>query len=240
MRKEVLVKFYQSYKLYIFSAVAAISSLILIIFVIYPQTSKLLSNQRLDKDVSQKSKFLEAKAQALESYDPEDLSLKVRNVLGSYPVDKDLVAAVSLLQNFTAQSGFSIISLSVGGGSGKGASQSYSVKLDILGPKALLPGMIKGIEDSNRLMRVSSIEETAGRDSGSTTVSLAVDILYSSVPGEFGSIDSPLPELSDKDQEILARLASTSTNTSIGTAPISGQPTTPSELPPRGKANPFE
>jgi len=113
IKKEQALKFYLSYKEYVFSAVVVLSSLILIIFVIYPQTSKLLSNRKVEEDVNQRSKFLEAKAQTLESYDQEDLNLKVGKVLSAYPVDKDLVAAVSLLQNFIAQSGFSIISLEI-------------------------------------------------------------------------------------------------------------------------------
>lgn len=233
MKKEQALKFYLSYKLYIFSAIVALSNLILITFVIFPQTGKLLSNQKAEQDISQKSKFLEAKAQALERYDPEDLNLKVKNTLNSYPVDKDLVAAVNLFQNFTAQSGFSIAALSIGGGSTKDGAQSYIIKLDILGPKDLLPSMLTSIENSTRLMRVSSIGTSVGRDPNSATISLTVDVLYSSAPGGFGSVESTLPELSQKDEEVLAKLAAVSSTTNV-------QPQTPGALPPRGKANPFE
>lgn len=234
IKKDQVLKFYLSYKLYIFSAVVTISNLILIIFVIFPQTSKLLSNQKAEQDINQKSKFLEAKAQVLESYVSEDLNLKVNNVLTSYPVDKDFVAAVGLLQNFTAQSGYSIISLTVGGGTVKEGAQSYTVKLDLLGPKAFLPVMLTNIENSTRLMRVSSVETAVGRDPDQATISLKVDILYSNAPGGFGSVESTLPELSEKDQQVLARLARASSATTLAELGV------PSELPARGKANPFE
>lgn len=237
IKKEQALKFYLNYKEYVFSVVVVLSSLILIIFVIYPQTSKLISNRQVEEDINQRSKFLEAKAQALESYDQEDLKLKVGKVLSAYPVDKDLVAAVSLLQDFITQSGFSIISISIESGSIKAGTQSFSIKLEILGAKASLPVILTGIENSTRLMRVSSIETTSGRDPVSATASLTVDFLYSSAPEGFGSVDSPIPELSQKDEEVLTKLVAVGGGT---TPVVQPEIPLPSELPPRGKANPFE
>jgi len=53
----------------------------------------------------------------------------------------------------------------------------------------------------------------------------------SSAPSEFGSVDSPLPELSEKDEEVITKLAKG------GTALPAPQVTV---LGPRGKENPFE
>lgn len=239
MNKEFLKKFYRSYKLYIFSLVTVLSSLILIVFAIYPQVNKLLSNKQVQEEVYKKSKFLEAKALVLESYDTEDLNIKLRNVLNSYPVDKDLLSAVSLLQNLVSESGFSIIGLSIGSGLGKEANaQSYSIKLDLLGPVTALPIILSKIENSSRLMRVSSLETVIGADLAATAISLQVNILYSSAPGGFGTIDSPIPELSQRDEEVLAKLARVSEVTSQFPGP-SVSPSS-SQLGPRGKENPFE
>lgn len=231
MKKEGLLKFYLHYRLYIFPAVAVVSSLILIIFVIYPQAVKLLTNQKLEQDLSKKGAFLEEKAQALESYDTADLSEKIKYVLSSYPTDKDFANAVGVLQNLMAQAGFNIVSLSLGGSSGKEAKlQSYSVKLDLLGPLRFLPVLLSNIEGSPRLMRVSGIETTVGKDEASATITLNIEVLYSEAPSGFGTVDSPLTQLSQKDEEVLAALASSGVSQLEATAAAA----------PRGKSNPFE
>lgn len=233
MNKAEVSKFYQNYRLYIFPVIVGLSSLILIIFVIYPQTVKLITSQKVQTETISKAGFLATKVQALESYDSTDLKLKEELALNSYPADKDFVSALSLLQNLTAQSGFNTISIALGSDAYKGSNaKSYNIKLDILGPSALLPILLSNIESSTRLMRVSSVETSVGKDQ-IATISLNVDVLFSSAPAGFGSVDSPLPSLSQEDEEVIAKLARTRT-------PVAPQQTTVGPLGPRGKANPFE
>lgn len=232
MKKEEIKKFYLNYRLYIFPAVVVFSSLILIIFVIYPQIISLLANQTIEKNTLNKSKFLEAKAQTLESYDLEDLSKKVNFALGSYPTDRDSIYALGILQRLVAKLGFNVITIALGAGGTKDAStQSYNFKLEVLGPIAQLSALLNTIENSPRLMRVSGVEVSGATTTQGIRVSLGVEILYAAAPTGFGSIDSPLPDLSEKDEEVIAKL------TSIGITP---QTPELSLLGPRGKANPFE
>lgn len=234
MKKEELLKLYQSYRLYIFPAIIGLSSLILIVFIIYPQMAKLISNQKVEEEFTIKSNFLEAKAQTLGSYDPADLERKVNIAVGSYPVDKDFISAVSLLQSIVTEAGFNISSISLGSGLAKSTgSQSYSIKLDLTGQNSLLPTLLNKIENSSRVMKVGSVETVIAKDGNAATVALSVDVLYSSAPSSFGSVESPLPELSAQEEEVIAKLATVDNNgvnfeQSIG------------ELGPRGKANPFE
>src|SRR3989338_8423415 len=139
MKKAEILKFYLNYRLYLFPAIVALSSLILIILVIYPVAVKLITNSKVEGEILSKSKFLETKAQALDSLDQVDLDRKVNFALGSLPTDNDFVS-------------------------------------------------------------------------------------------DFGSVDSPLPGLSEKDDEVIAKLAKGDTAAST--------PTT--QLGPRGKENPFE
>ncbi len=233
MKKEEILKFYLNYRLFLYPVVTAISSLILIVLVIYPQTMKLLSNQEAQQQISQRSNFLEAKALALENYNQDDLNSKVNLSLTAYPTDKDFANVVGILQNLIAQSGFNITSLSFGGGSSKDTIvQSYNVKLDLVGPLKFFHILLNNIEHSPRLIKVSGIETSAGRDPNSTNVTVNLEVLYSAAINNLGSIDSPLPELSEKDQEVLAALKSA----------VSSLPQTPATAAasPRGKLNPFE
>lgn len=228
MKKESIAKFYSNYKLYIFPLVVILSSLILIFFIILPQTLKLIGNQRAENDLILSSKFLEAKAQTLESFNEEDLSSKVDFALNAYPAERDFNSALAILQHITSSSGFVIVNLSLGGVASSTSSQSYNVKIEVSGPKPLFPLLLSNIDGAQRLMKVSNIE-TSSKDAQALDASIGVEVLYSPVPNDLGTIDSPLPEVSSKEEEILARLATANETVSQ-----------PSITSPRGKANPFE
>src|SRR3989344_3830716 len=110
-----LGKLYLTYRLYIFPIIVGISSLILIIIVIYPQTISLITNQSVASEVFNKSKFLDTKVSALESYDEVDLANKVDIALEFYPTEKDIIPVFAILQNVATQKGFIINTMSLGG-----------------------------------------------------------------------------------------------------------------------------
>lgn len=229
MKKENLSKFYQKYRLYIFPAVVTLASLFLIIFAIIPQTFKLISNQKDEGDLRNKSQFLESKVEALESYDALDLSNKLQFALNAYPGSTDFGLVIGLLQQITVRSGFILTTISLGSVSANlNGSQSYELKMELAGVKPNLPILLNNLESSTRLIRVGSIDVSTRASEGKITVNLVVQVLYSAVPKTFGDTDSPLPEISQKDQELLTRLARTGVTQSSSVST------------PRGKANPFE
>lgn len=204
-----------------------LSCLILIILVIYPQVASLISNQKTKGEIINRSKFLEVKAQQLESFDTAQLNQQLESALAAYPNSKDFVNVFGLVQNLTIKSGFTLTSISLGALQKNTANtQSYAIKIEVLGSLNLLPILLNNLESSPRLMRVVGIN--------TAPVSLELDVLYSSAPLEFGSTDSSLPQLSEQDEQVIAKLAregsvtSTSVTTPVGL------------LGPRGKANPFE
>ena len=233
MRKEEIVKFYLAYRLYIFPVIVTLASLILIIFVIYPQIVALFTNQKNVSDLISRSKNLEVKAQELDSIDQQDLSKKVEYALSSYPDNPDFGNVIGLIQNITNKSGFVATSIVIGINGNKGSNaQNYNIRLDVTGPKSLLNILFTNIERSTRLIRISSIEVANSQDQQTVNASLGLDILYSPVPNSFGNIDSPLPKLTDADEQLLSILAKNTTpNLSTATNVI---------LPQRGKSNPFE
>lgn len=227
-------KLYLTYRLYIFPTIVGISSLILIIFVVYPQTASLISNQTVASEVFNKSQFLDTKVSALESYDEVDLANKVNIALGFYPTEKDIIPVFAILQSVVSQKGFIVNSMSLGGSVAQSSkSQSFGIKLEAIGPKQLLTSLLMGIESSKRLMRVNSVDVISEGNSGGVGVAIEVEVLYSASPKDLGSIDSPIPELSGKDQEVLSKLAV------LNKVNISQQSASASSGL-KGKANPFE
>lgn len=235
MKKEDLVKFYAKYRSQIFPAIVAISSLFLIVFVIYPQTVKLINNQKAIGEITNKSKLIENKVVALESYDETDLSRKVEFAMATLPVEKDIINILGLLQGLTSESGFSIDSISFGNAPGKpGDSESLEVKLEITGTRAIFQTLLNNFENAPRLVRINSIGISSNQTSQAFNASLAVEVLYSKLPQNFGTTDSPLPEFSQKDEELITKLASL-TRVGVLAPGSSAEPSSP-----RGKSNPFE
>ncbi len=235
MKKADILKFYQSYRLFIFPTVVALSSLCLILFVIYPQTAKLISHQEDANALFAKSKILATKAAVLESINPEDLSQKVSYALLSLPEDKDYGNTLDLLQQLIAQSGFNIASISFGSSSKVGNADGFGVKLEVKGVKILLQSLLNNLENSSRLIRINSIDIASSQGAQAIDVSLAVEILYAQLPQSFGAADAPLPQISQAEDELLATIARTTTMvTAVTTSETGGV------FSPRGKVNPFE
>lgn len=228
MRKEEILKFYQRYQMYIFPALVSLSALFLIIFAIYPQTAKLISNQATAADLTQKTKFLDQKVSALESIDEEDLSRKVSSALRVYPTAKDLSSIFGLLQQIVLQSGFTPSSMTVGGSNKVANSESFLVRLEVKGYRDLIPSLLNNLENSKRLIKIDRIDLST-QSSQIITVNLVVQVFYAQAPNTFGSTDSPLPEITDKEEALLVSLARY--------VPISETAETASS---KGKSNPFE
>ncbi|MBI2018659.1 hypothetical protein HYS96_03025 [Candidatus Daviesbacteria bacterium] len=234
MKKEDILKFYSKYRLFVFPAVVALSSLLLIVWVILPQTIKLLTNQATRNDLLHKSQFLEVKAQTLETLDQGDLSKKVEYALNAYPSGKDFGNVLGIIQRITTHTGFSIVSFNVGGSKGSG-DQNYSISLQLIGSRQLISTLLNSLEKAPRLMKVDSIEVSQATGIQGAEVNLGLSVLFSPLPQNFGTVDSPLPELSQNEEELLVRLAGAQEGVGI----TRGEGEIPLTTP-RGKANPFE
>lgn len=237
MTKEELIKFYSINRAKIFPVAVALASLFLIIFIIYPQGVKLIDNQNVLKDLNVKSEFLETKVVALERYKGEDLSRKLGIILDTLPADKDFGNVLGLLQQLTERFGFITNSISFNNSTNKvGNVSQFGVKLNTKGSKVMFQTLLDNLEGSPRLIRISSIELSSKQDPQVFDSSLILEALYAGLPKDFGGIDSPLPELNQKDEEIILKLeelkrielASSISSTSSGVES------------PRGKSNPFE
>ncbi len=229
--KQDLIKFYTKYNLYIFPAAVALSSIFIILFIIYPQVIKLVDNQSVIEGLMNKSKLLENKVSALESYDSTDLSRKLEFALVTLPGEKDFGSVVGLLQKLTLELGFGISSISFGNTAGQlGNANSFEVKMELRGSRILLQALLDNLENSPRLVRIKSIDISSNQAIEALNIALAIEVLYSPLPKDFGSPDSPVPLLSQKDEELIARIMQEAETAGFTETPLTS----------RGKSNPFE
>ncbi len=212
----------------IFPVAVALSCLILIVFVMIPQLTKFLKNSQVEASFKTKSDFLDTKVEALESLDEKDLQKKARDAVISFPQEKDFVTLIILLQKITSENGFNMTSL-LFGGARFSKDPSYGILIEVAGPKSIFARLLNSIETSHRLMRIDRIEISSGKSGDVISANLSISALFAPIPGNLGSVDSPLPPISKGEEELMARLSK-------------GQevPLTAVELSPTGKSNPFE
>lgn len=232
MKKEVFARFYLKYKFIIFPMTVALSSLFLIIFAIYPQTARLINNQTAAVELLNRSKLLETKVAALESYDIEGLTRKVGSAMTVFPADKDFGNILGLLNQSTAGTGFTISAVTLGSSGNKlGNSDSFEIKLDVSGSRGMFPVFLSNLENSSRLIRINTIDVSSKQASESIEAVLIVAVLYSMPPQNFGTPDSPLPAFSREEEELMAALPEVRST---------AQASASAETPSRGRSNPFE
>lgn len=234
MEKVGFLKFYHQYKIILFPILVAISSFILIFFVIYPQLSKLISNNNKLSEINQKVSALGVKAEALNQVNQNEIKGNLDLALSALPLDKDYSNAISSVQALASQLGFNVISVDVIASTVNTTGPTYpgfSLRAEIVGPADLLNKLLIDIENSFRVMKVSSLEVNPSRSGEVVTALVTVNVFYSPPPKTLGEIATPLPEFSKRDQELISTLA----RSSEGVAGTSGTLGVP-----RGKSNPFE
>lgn len=231
MKKEELLNLYKRYRIYLYPILVIVAGLILIGLVILPQTLRLISNNKVEDELTNRFKSLEVKADELKNVSLQDLSTEVSTALNAFPSEKDYGNAIGILQNVTVQNGFTILGL-VLNDSSEGNSkigQNYIIRIEILGQRSKLRTLLDQIETSQRIMKLQSMDITTGRDSDTINATLAINIYYSPIPKSFGSIDAPLPKLSQEEEALLQELSRSSVG--LGTGSL---------YTPNGKSNPFE
>ncbi|MDO8619040.1 MAG: hypothetical protein Q7R49_03815 [Candidatus Daviesbacteria bacterium] len=225
-------EFYQKNRIIIFPVLVALSSLILIILVIYPQISILTSNNASLNETVKKSAFLEVKAAELQSLDETQLQHDVKVTLNALPSDRDYLDTMTIIQNLLGESGFTLQSLQfIPGDSTTNSRPSFTIRLEISGSRVSLNQFLTNVESTYRPMRVASLETSSQKqDSNLVSAVVAVNAFYAPLPSTLGSIDAPLPTLSDQDQQLVATLAKFVPQTNTIATSVSS---------PRGKSDPF-
>lgn len=233
MSKEGLKEFYQKNRGLIFPVLVGLASLLLIFLVLIPQIGNLISNNSSLTQVQEKSRFLEVKASELQNVDEVQLQKDLNISLNALPSNKDYLEVINLIQALLPQSGFSLNSLQFGQDTNQSAKPAFTVKMELSGSRSSLNVLLTNFESTYRPMRIASIEtNTKEQNSAFISAVILLNIFYSPLPTTLGSVETPLPKLTDKDQELINNLAKVITPVS-STGPVSGNV----QL---GKSDPFQ
>lgn len=238
MNKEVIGKLYFKYRFYIFPAVSALCCLILIIFVIYPQVTQVIKSFDDLQQKENKLHVLKVKTADLEELNEAELTQKLNAMLVVLPEDKDYPSLIGVLRSLTSRFGVLLSSLQIGKVSSPAKAETgsaFAVTLEFSGSKALVSRLITALESSNRIMKIRSMDLSFNKTTDAINASFMLDVFFAPIPTNIGSYETPLPKLTQKDQEMIASLTR-DINKPVSLPISSSSATTVT----RGKINPFE
>lgn len=213
------------YKVFIYPLVVGIASLIIIIFVITPQLLGFLTGRDELKQKKDRINILAVKAKELENFDQQEYTNELLNAFYYLPSSKDFGNIIGVFRELTASAGMSLTSLHPSTGS---QTDAYTVRAEVVGPATSLGDLIEKIESSPRVMKLESVD-TSTSTSGLLNATLTVFVYYAPPPQSLGSVDSPLPVLTEANLALLRSLSLPAGQSSGETIVI-----------PSGKSNPFE
>jgi len=238
MKKEKLQLFYAKYKLLIYPVCVTLVSILVIVFVIYPQIRGYFTGVEDKKRINERLIKLETKAKELEVIPGDLLNSQVQSSKVALPPEKDYTSIIGLLQRLSAEVGVALVSVTLDTVKGRdtGGVTSFSVKVDVNLPRESFDVFLSKIESSPITMRVASISVDSAQTSDSLLASIIIDVFYAPSPKTFGSIDSPIEKLTAEEEVLVEKLTSNSVSVPV----TSSIEESPGSNIPRGKSNPFE
>lgn len=232
MNKEEIVNIYIKYKFFLFPFLIVMACILVGFFVIYPQWSRIIADQDRIAALDKKTSLLESKARKLDSLDEKDIKEKLAVALKVLPAESDFATTLGLIQNLANQYQFIIVNFQTSQSGGKENLKltEYSISLDLIGPRDLMKKFIDSINENFRLMRTARLEINIPSSKDEVTANITVDAFFSQIPQSLGSVDAPVPEISNDDERLMTELASQQPY--VAPTTVSGGP--------KGKTNPFD
>lgn len=232
MNKEIFLNIYSKYQFFLFPFFVVVPTILIGYFMLYPQLGRLLSSQDQIASVNKKAVLLNEKIRKLKSVDEEQIKQNLAVTLQALPQDVDFANSLGIIQNLANQYQFAMINFQTSKATDSKSLKlsSYTLSLDLLGPKDLVKRFVDSINSNFRLMKMAHLEINIPPGRDEATALVTVEVFSSQIPTSIGTVDTPLPEITKDDKDLLEQLAS---SRPIVIEEVFSQG-------PRGKANPFE
>lgn len=211
-------EYYIKYQPVILPAVTGIICLILLLFVVIPQFTKIQTNQKNLKQIQEKIKFYNQKAATLKNIEPKAYEDNLTATLLALPDDRDIPGIIGQIQTLLLQTDLLLDGVIFTNPSVAGSGvNNYQVKIEVTGELENIKSFISKMQESSRLVRLSQIELSSfGLTATKVKASMEFTTFFQSLPQTVINLDKEVPELSNNDKQLLAKLKGSITNTPSG------------------------
>lgn len=231
-------QFYLKYRMIIWPAVVGISSIIILALVIIPQLLTYMSVRDQINQTQNKSQNLEAKASELENVDSALTQKDLKVAFSVLPTDQDVPRAMMILQDMVAGSGLELKSTTFGSSGSKQttAKNNFQLNVTVTGQISALRDFFVKLQNSPRLFQVESIGVQFQKNQGVIEAEIPLSVFYQTGVGQMGPVNQPLPKMSDKDKELLAKFTQITNQAELS---LKNEEATSASVP-LGKSDPFQ
>lgn len=204
---EDLKKFYLKYKIILWPVVTAVSSLIILGFVVIPQFLAYLHTQGELTQLQVQTDSLTAKAQVLQNIDDQNIKDNLQVAFTVLPVDEDIPDTVVSLQNLAIRDSLSVQNLNFASSGDLTKTNNSVLKLSLVGSKTAIWRFFQDLQSSPGIYKVQSIKANSTGSGDNFEIDLPVAIYFDSNSEASVSLDAPVPQLNSSDQELLRNLS---------------------------------
>lgn len=197
------------------------------------------------KELEKETQALSGKLTFLEALNEDDLRIRLVTILSAVPQEKSIPTIFSTVEGLANQSGVSIVDMSLTnpGSLASGAATRQSTAEKKIGASTLsfslsasgtydqIRAFVGRINKVRRLFEVTSFDLSIA-NTGTTQMRLSLNAFYQPLPIKVGSVEAPVIALTQKEEEILAKITQYT-----DVSPLLSEPLTP--ILSGGKRDPF-
>ncbi len=203
----------KTYQGLIISGVILLFCAVGLIAAVIPAIDKVQTLWQDTQKLSDDNKALQTKLNALNLLDETSLRQQLDTVISAVPADKSLPTLFSTVDALSAQSGVSVMALTVNGNtslaSGSAATritpeerllgtQTVPFSLSIQGTLASIQQFITLAPQVRRLLRIRTFAISFPQDNRPIRIALEMDAFYQPSPTTLGKTGTVLPSLTDR------------------------------------------
>ncbi|MDO8498441.1 MAG: hypothetical protein Q7S44_01520 [bacterium] len=231
---EKIKELYLRYKLIVWPFCVGLSSLAILVLVVIPQLFAYLNIQNEITELEKRTSTLEVKAQNLQQVDDAANRENLQIALTILPREADVPQSMAVLQSVIGESELLLKNAAyVPSRISEGGKSNFLFDVEIVGSVESVKDFLANLQESPRVFQVGQISAQFQRD-GLMDVTLPIAVFYDPTMNVGNlSPDKPIPQLSDKEKALLAKL------TKLIPKAVSLSQTDTSSVP-LGKNDPFE
>lgn len=195
---------YLRYQHLVVPGVVLVVAILISVLVTGPQLFKVLEAFKTIEDKSAEKSFYQQKIATLSGIDTELYRKNLDTALLALPVDKNIPGVTGELLVALSGSGMTLDGITFSGADGAADKTSeYTLRMEVSGSEESLESFMERVKLSPRIVKLTTIDVNKARN-GNLTASISFVALYQPLPNNIGTVDQPVPEISEKDLQTLA------------------------------------
>lgn len=223
---------YYKYKVFLVPVLAGIISLLVTVFIIFPQTMEYFKQKDKLAELMGRIGILNSKAEELGNIDSETRKKDLAITLTVLPTDKNVPQSMSVLQDLINKSNLVLKSTTYSPSSRGSGKNGFALTVSVVGSLTSIKNFMSELQSAARIFKVESAILTFQGAGSLIEADIPLTVYYEPVPKTLINLDASVPKINSDDEELINNLSKSITQFDTITSTGSSVPV--------GKTDPFE